>query len=379
MRVRRVRLRDFRNYVRLDLDLEPGIVVFHGPNGAGKTNLLEAVCLAAQGDSPRARTTGEMVRLGAGVGFVGVEFAGREGAVRVEIGLSDSGERRVRINGANKRRADLIGLAPVEQFSTRDIEVIRGEPGARRRLLDEEICAVSRPYYFSLGRYRRAIDQRNRLLKDLRNGQARADGLAPWDRAAARYGARVMLARRRFICALGPEAGRALERLSGGEGDFVIHYLPSIALPMGQRGCGFEEDEPEVVEEVTKAIEDLLRKRRAEDVASGMSLHGPHRDEVELMLDGRAVRTYGSQGQQRSCALAIRLGLSAVAQAMTGKVPVLLLDDVLSELDARRRQGVFDACEGAEQVLISCCDPEDIPAEVRRESQVLEVRDGKVC
>ncbi len=378
MYLQQLELRDFRNYGHLSAEFGRGRVVVHGPNGVGKTNLLEAICVAAGGTSPRARTTEELVRWGCEYGFVGGGFLGADNGARLEVGLARAGQRQIKINGAVKRRVDLIGVAPVVYFWADDIAVVKGEPSVRRRLVDTELSAVSRSYYFQLTRYRRAIEQRNRLLKEVRARRGRQEALAPWDRAAARYGAGVMLARSEFLGLLGPEAGRAHGMLTGGEQSFVMDYRPAVELPSEQTGATTEKERRGLVEELAKALAEMFVRERAADIAQGTTGHGPHREDVELLLGGRQVRAFGSQGEQRVCAVAIRMGLAAVVEQMTGERPVLLLDDVLSELDAHHRAGVFAACGQVDQVIITCCDAADIPAEVTESAQSYEVRDGRL-
>jgi DNA replication and repair protein RecF len=377
MYLRHLELRDFRNYGHVSAEFGRGHVVLHGPNGAGKTNLLEAICVAASGTSPRARTTEELVHWGCEYGFVGGGFVRAENGVQLEVGLAP-GQRQIKVNGAVKRRADLIGVAPVVYFCADDIGVVKGEPGVRRRLVDTELSAVSRSYYFQLTRYRRAIEQRNRVLKDLRARRGRQDALGPWDRAAARYGAGLILARREFLALLGPEVSQAHSTLTGGKQSFVMEYRPSVELRNEQtRGSG-GKDRPALVEELAKVLAEMFGRERGADIAQGATGRGPHREDVELLLGGQQVRAFGSQGEQRVCALAIRMGLATVVEQMTGERPVLLLDDVLSELDARHRAGVFAACGQVDQVIITCCDAEDIPAEAGEWAQSYEVRDGRL-
>jgi len=377
MYLARLEMRDFRNYRHLVLSLPAGVVVLHGPNGAGKTNLLEAIGVAATGESPRARTTEELVRSGGEYAFVRGDFVGSEGSARIEMGLATTGQRRIKIAGVVRRRVDLIGVAPVVLFWVEDIEMVRGEPSGRRRLLDRELSAVRRPYYDHLTRYRRAVEQRNRLLKSVREGRASAESLDPWDRAAARHGARVMLERSEFISSLAPEAERSHEVLAAGGRRLGVEYRPSVAMPDAQSVGADGKERAARVEEIVGNLTKALTEQRSVDIQYGTTVCGPHRDEVELTLDGRPIRVFGSQGEQRSCALAIRLGLAAVVRRMTGQAPLLLLDDVLSELDERHRRGVFEGC-ASEQVIVTCCDLEDIPAEVRRAGAVLEIQEGNV-
>ena len=226
MQLDHVDLIDFRNYERLSLDLPVGVVVVHGPNGAGKTSLLEAVCVAASGDSPRARTTEEMVRSGAEHAFVRGEFITGSRKTRLEIGLARAGQRQIKIEGVVRRRDDLIGLAPVVLFWAEDIEMVRGEPAGRRRLIDRELSLISSPYWHHLSRYRRALEQRNKLLKFIREGREREDALAPWDRALARHGARIIVERSAFIAALAPRVLAAHDVLTGAQQTLAISYCP---------------------------------------------------------------------------------------------------------------------------------------------------------
>lgn len=370
-------LRDFRNYQRLGVDLPPGVVVFHGPNGAGKTNLLESIAVAATGDSPRARVTQELVRTGCEVGFVRAEFTGTEDGARVEIGLAATGQRRVRIDGVVRRRADLIGLAPVVLFWVEDIEMVRGEPSGRRRLMDRELATVRRPYYHHLGRYRRALEQRNKLLRLVRERRQRAESLAPWEAALAEHGARVMAERERFIASLAPEAERAHAALTGGSRPLGMEYRPSIGMPEAQSASAEGKDADARVEEIAQRVSAVLADERRNDILYGRTQYGPHRDDIDLTLDGQPVRAFASQGEQRSCAVSIRMGLATVVEAITGKAPLLLLDDVLSELDEDRRRGVFAGCR-SEQVIVTCCDLADIPAEVKGRTAVLGIEAGAV-
>lgn len=378
MRIVHLDLREFRSYQRLSVDLPGGVVVVHGPNGSGKTNLLEGMCVAASGDSPRARTSEELVRIGAEHAFVRGEFIARGRGTRLEIGLARTGRRQVKIDGAVRRREDLIGLAPVVLFWAEDIEMVRGEASGRRRMVDRELSLMSRPYAHHLARYRRALEQRNKLLKFIREGREGSDALDPWDRALARHGARIVLERSEFIRVLAPEAQEAHGVLTGTGEALVIEYYPSVGLPEAQRLPLEEKGGSSEIEDIAETLLKALAEQRRGDIATGVTTSGPHRDDLQLLLGGRPVRVFGSQGEQRSCAVAIRMGLAAVARAMTGEPPLVLLDDVLSELDERHRRGVFAACAGSEQVIITCCDYEDIPAEVRASSSLFELMEGAV-
>jgi len=376
MYLRELALHDFRNYAALQLSLPGGVVAFAGPNGAGKTNLLEAIYVSSVGESPRAGALTELVRFGQAHAHARAHFAAGARETRLEVGLSQAGQRQIKVNGVAKRRGELSGLAPVIYFSADDIVVLKGEPSGRRRLLDVELSALSQSYYLQLGRYRRTLEQRNRLLKDLRAGRGRRDALDPWDRAAARYGAQVMAERGRFVSRLREAAALAHTGLTGGGQPFSVRYAPSFVAAEEHDPKAWEKGGEEFVELLGQRLEACLGARREEDIAAGMTTSGPHRDDLEVLLGRRPIRAFGSQGQQRAAALAVRLGLAGVAEQVTGERPVLLLDDVLSELDAHYRAGVFAACRGVEQALITACDAEDLPREARE--AVFEVRDGRI-
>ncbi|MBN1460139.1 MAG: DNA replication/repair protein RecF [Armatimonadetes bacterium] len=369
---------DFRNYESLSVDLPAGVVVLHGDNGAGKSSFLEAVCLTATGESPRTRMTGEMVRADCEHGFVRGHFGRSDHSAKVEVGLARSGQRQLKVDGVVRRRADLIGRVPVVLFWVEDIEMVRGEPSSRRRLINRELSAVSKAYDYHLRRYRRATEQRNRLLKLVRDKTAKAEALDPWDRAVARHGAQIMVERARFLAALAPQAQRAHTLVTEGRKDLRVAYCPSVGMSNGQTSLLDEKNAVTSVEDTTGALLRALQADRSRDLRYGVTNCGPHRDDIELLLDGNSVKAFGSQGEQRSCAVALRLASAAVLREMTGQTALLLLDDVLSELDERHRQGVFEACE-ADQVIVTCCDEQDIPTAARASGAVFSVAGGRIA
>ena len=186
-----------------------------------------------------------------------------------------------------------------------------------------------------------------------------------------------MLERSEFVSALAPEAERAHETLAEGKRHLGVEYRPSVAMPDAQSGGSDGKETAALVEQVAGNLTKVLTEQRSGDIRYGTTVCGPHRDDIELTLDGQPIRVFGSQGEQRSCALALRFGLAAVVGKLTGRAPLLLLDDVLSELDEPHRRGVFEGC-ASEQVIVTCCDLEDIPPEVRQAGGVLEIREGSV-
>ena len=373
MRLRSLTLDQFRSYAHCALTLDPGLTLVLGDNAQGKTNLLEAIYLLAVMRSPRAVSDGELIAWSAPappvarVAGVGV---GSEGDVEVEIAIAarratdgsvlrtKAGAplvgKRVRRNGIARLAGDVVGAMPAVLFTTLDIAIVTGSPGTRRRYLDFTVAQSDRAYARSLGRYDKAVAQRNALLKRIAQGQASLEELGPWDDAVVEEGGTIIAGRARVVAELAAIAPRYQTRLAAGRGERLeIAYAPALAR------AGFEG---ESVEAARAALRAALRTLRARESGAGTTLAGPHRDDVFFTLDGRAAGSYGSRAQQRSLALALRLAEADVLRRRRGEEPILLLDDVFSELDDRRREAVIEATQGAEQLLLTGTDPGHIPA-----------------
>lgn len=383
MHVSRLSLRDFRTYRALALDLPPGPVVLHGPNGAGKTNLLEGLVFACTGASFRAHGEEEVIRWDAewALARADIERPG-DSALRLDVAVGRPGGgrlvRQIKVNGARKpRRADLLGLAPVALFSVEDIEMVKGDAAVRRDFLNHEIAVDSRGYYWTLTRYGRALEQRNRLLKEIREGRGRPADLAPWEEQLGRHGAVLVLKRSDFFARLQPAATAALQELTGRRTELEVIYRPALGAARDSldaaRGAAFPS-----AEAVMETMRQEFAVRRDEESARGYTLTGPHRDDFTVLLGGREARVYGSQGEQRSAAIALRLGRYRLLTEARGDPPLLLLDDVLSELDSTRRDGLFRAAAGAAQVIITTVEPGSIPEPWRKQARRGRVSPGQV-
>ncbi|MCY3886635.1 MAG: DNA replication and repair protein RecF [Chloroflexi bacterium] len=375
MRLRSLTLDQFRSYAHCALTLEPGLTLVLGENAQGKTNLLEAIYLLAVMRSPRAVSDGELIAWSAPappVARVAGVGTGSEGAVEVEIAiaarLATDGSvlrtkagaplvgKRVRRNGIARLAGDVVGAMPAVLFTTLDIAIITGSPGTRRRYLDFTVAQSDRAYARALGRYDKAVAQRNALLKRIVQGQASLEEMGPWDDAVVEEGGTIIAGRARVVAELAAIAPRYQTRLAAGRGERLeIAYAPALAR------AAFEG---ESVEDARAALRAALRRLRPRERGAGTTLAGPHRDDVLFTLDGRAAGSYGSRAQQRSLALALRLAEADVLRTRRGEEPILLLDDVFSELDDRRREAVIEATQGAEQLLLTGTDPGHIPAGV---------------
>jgi DNA replication and repair protein RecF len=342
VRVTRAVLRDFRNYERGDFRPGAGLTVVCGPNGAGKTNLVEALYFGLTGRSSRTSNEREVVRLGTGVARVSVETLGEDGAHMLEVGFAPGEPKRLWIDGSRVERLSMAApRPPVSVFAPDRLDLVKGAPALRRAHLDQFTAAVWPARSETRAAYGRALAQRNALIARVRAGAASAELLDTWDAELARHGERLILHRRNAADLLSaPFAARASEL--GLPEQSVLRYRPRSRAA----------DAAELREE--------LRARRDDDVARGFSAHGPHRDEVELTHAGRALRAYGSQGQQRVGLLALLFAERDVL-VERGTPPLMLLDDVMSELDGERRERLAELVRSGGQAIICTTEPEHVP------------------
>ncbi len=343
-RLRRLWLRAFRNYGRADLAIGPGTTVFLGANGQGKSNLLEAIYVAATGRSHRTPQEAEMIRFGEAAARVRVLVTrrGREEEIETTLAVSDGRTTvQMRVNGAVTPRGSVLGRLPVVMAAPWDLEVVRGAAAGRRRLLDAALAQLSPSYYFALHRYHRVIAQRNAVLR-----QGRGVGLEPWDAQMVALGARIAGHRRRHAAHLAAPAAEWFGRL-GGTGTLGLLYRAAW--------------EGTTEEDITAGARAQMARHRADELRRGVTLTGPHRDDVDLLLDGRALRSFGSQGQWRTAMLAVRLAERAAMTAELEGPPVLLLDDALAEIDQGRQRRVLGLGDEG-QVLLTTTDlPPEAP------------------
>lgn len=382
MRVTRLELFDFRNYETLRFDPGPGLNILVGPNAQGKSNLLESLYALATTKSLRASRDAETVRFGADACRIVAEVAReKSGDVHLEMGIGAPGaagigvERKiVKINhGKPARIADLIGKLNVVLFSSIDLDIVRGDPEERRRFLNYEIAQVSPRYVLALAAYKRALEQRNRLLKDVRWGHADVASLDAWSAQIVEHGAKIIERRRAYLDKLSVHAAEVHHALSNGDETLVVEYGPSF--PLG---------EAVTAEEAATAFQAALAGVRRDEVQRGTTLLGPQRDDLCFRVGKDAesavdVKTFGSQGQQRTVALSLRLAERRLIEEMVGEPPVVLLDDVLSDLDEFRRAQIFALALSGGQTFLTTTDLNALPPEAVEKANVWRVRSGTVA
>ena len=331
MRIEKVRLVDFRNYT--EKEIQPaGTTVLVGANASGKTNLMEAIQLTVATTSFRSpRKWGEVVRRGADEGHVRISASGKSSSADIHLTVTQGGKRTYEIGGTKRSRlSDVVGLVPCIIFSPDDLWLIKGPAEGRRASIDDVGTQAWAAYGSARRDYARAVRQRNLLLKE----GGRSEELAPWTEQVVSLGARLLHLRTRLLTRMKEEAEPLYEAVSDGE-ELDIRYADKQGL--GQKswlgGVGHAEG--------AEAIRRTLEARRAEERARKATLGGPHRDDVEMSVDGKSSRSFASQGQQRTVALVWKLAALRVLEETTRRKPVLLLDDVMSELDEARRRALM--------------------------------------
>lgn len=363
MLLTRVEVQDVRSYAAASLDLTPGVTVLLGPNAQGKTNLLEALVRAATGSSHRVAGDAPLVRVGADIGVVRLQVRTDEGRRRtLELELGSARRTRTRVDGQDVRRAaDALGVLRVVLFAPEDLAVVRGEPDHRRRFLDDLLAQRRPSYAVARGEYERVLRQRNQLLRQARglHGQARQTALGTldtWTEQLVGHGAGLLAARIAVVHALAEGVDTTYRRIADRPERVTLTYRSSTGdNVVGTAALGVPDRDELAgrLRQAQQAVADDERNR-------GVTLVGPHRDDLELVIGGLPARTHASQGEAWSLALALRLATYDVL-ADVGDRPVVLLDDVFSELDSRRREQLAIACHDWEQVLVSAAVAADVP------------------
>lgn len=360
MRIVRLAMRNFRSYAAADVELGAGVTVVTGRNGAGKTNLLDALYFGCTGRSARTTNERELVRFGERVVRVEVTTEAEDGVHELSVGFQPGEPKRMSVDGARvERLLDAPGRPLMSVFLPDRLELVKGTPSLRRAHMDQLVAALWPARVTTRRAYAQALAQRNALLARIRAGAAAPASLAAWDRQLARHGIALMADRAAAVDAIAtPFAARA--------GELGLEQDPAIAYKPRSRADDAE----------TLAAE--LAERQAQDLERGFTGHGPHRDDLALTLAGRELRAYGSQGQQRLGLLALLLAEREAIAATREATPVMLLDDVMSELDRDRRARLVGLLRGRGQSVITTTDLEHIPGAGEPGVTHLAVADGAV-
>ncbi len=357
MYITEVSLQGFRNLAQLKIEPSQGINVIYGSNAQGKTNFLESLYFCAMGRSMRGKSDQQLIHFDAEESHIRMMVQRKNRYDRIDVHLKQNEKKGIAVNGLPVRKlGDLFGTLYAVIFSPEDLSLVKDGPGERRRFLDMELCQLSKVYYYDLQQYYRILKQRNNLLKEIQKKPDLSETLFVWDAQMAEYGERIISARKGFLLRLDEIAAEKLSRLTGGRDQLQTIYKPNCEEGM---------------------LAEKLRRNLDRDISFGATQSGPHKDDVIFSIDGREVKVYGSQGQQRTTALAARLAEIDLIREETGEEPVLLLDDVFSELDERRQKFLLESIGGL-QAFVTCTGIEDSVKKYIAKDNLFYVENGVI-
>ena len=348
MRLNKLYLRDFRNYAGLELELDPGVNLSVGDNAQGKTNLLEAIAYLGSGKSFRAQKTGEMIRFEQDFAEISGEIFSQDRQQQLRwVLFSGSRPRQIWRNGAKKKSAgEIVGVLPTVLFCPEDLMILKLGATQRRRFADQALCQLRPNYDAALTEYSRILEQKSRILKDHFENPALLDILPEFNARLCQVGALLISYRARFFDSLGKSAANFHRGFSGGAEEFSLEYKTVSTV----------KDPFAPVSQLTEDLKSHLESHYRAELESGQCLTGPHKDDFSVSLSGIDLKSYGSQGQTRTAAISLKLAQRELMAREFGEEPVLLLDDVLSELDPGRQDFVLNQIVSG-QVFITCCEP----------------------
>ena len=357
MYISTLKLEQFRNYDGLELSFSRGTNLFYGDNAQGKTNILEAIYFCGTTRSHRTSRDRELIRFDADEAHLRMEMTKKDIDYRIDMHLKKARAKGIAINGIAIRKAqELIGLGHFVFFSPEDLGIIKNGPSERRRFLDMELCQLDQIYVSSLADYNKVLLQRNKLLKDLSFRPQDIDTLDIWDEQLVRYGSSLIRSREKFVEKLSEIILPIHEKLSGGREKIFVGYEKNVSADEFAR---------------------TLAAGRDKDLYLKSTETGPHRDDLSFTVNGIDIRHFGSQGQQRSAALSLKLAEIELVNEATGDIPILLLDDVLSELDTNRQHYLLDSI-GEIQTFITCTGLEEYENSPVQIDRIFHVDNGSV-
>lgn len=357
MIIKSIELADYRNYDSLVMEFDRGTNILCGDNAQGKTNILEAIFVSATTKSHRGAKDREIVRFEKEEGHIRTYLEKDGVETRIDMHLRKSGSKGIAIDGQKiKKAAELMGLCNVVFFSPEDLGIIKNGPAERRRFVDMELCQLDSFYLYNLNHYNKIINQRNKLLKDMYMNPDLKDTLGIWDMQLVSFGSKIMERRTLFVKQLNEIIYGIHRKLSGDREELYIRYEPDVEMGM---------------------FEEKLRFAQDRDIRSKMTSVGPHRDDFSFLVGDVDIRKFGSQGQQRTAALSLKLAEIELVKKITGDNPILLLDDVLSELDSNRQNYLLNSI-GDIQTIVTCTGLEEFVNHRFEINRVYKVEEGNV-
>lgn len=357
MKIKQLEVSEFRNYETLSVKFDEKVNILYGDNAQGKTNVLEAIYLCGTTKSHKGSKDKEMIRISKEEAHIRMMIEKAEIPHRIDMHLKKNKAKGAAIDGVPiKRSSDLFGLLHIVFFSPEDLSMLKNGPGERRRFLDLELCQLDKMYLYYLGNYNRALNQRNNLLKQIGFKKELADTIGVWDAQLAEYGTALMRAREQFIDELNELLPKTNAKLSGGKEELYVKYEPNVS---------------------EKEFEIKLKRNLERDLVLKSTSCGPHRDDISFYVEDNDLKLYGSQGQQRTAALSLKLAEIELVREKIKENPILLLDDVLSELDRNRQTYLLESITDL-QTIITCTGLEEFIGDRKKYHKIFHVVNGMI-
>ena len=359
MFIKRLQMLNYRNYNALDIELCPNVNVFMGDNAQGKTNILEAIYYCAFAKSHRTSKDKELINWNGEHAFISVDVGRERLDKRIDISILKDGKKSIRINKIKiKKIGELFGNFNVVMFSPEDLRIIKDSPGVRRKFIDMELCQLNPKYYYNLVQYNKVLNERNILL---RNRNTSSEMLEIYDMQLVEFGYNIIRDRIKYIESLNKYAEKIHSDITSGKEKINFKYISTI----------------KDLENIKENFYTLLEKNRSKDCDRGITSIGPHRDDFFVYINDIDTKSYGSQGQQRTAVLTMKFSSLEIIKELTGEFPVLLLDDVLSELDFNRKKYILSTI-GQIQTVITCTGIEDLYEYLDEKAKVFKVKNGEI-
>ena len=359
MFIKRLQMLNYRNYNVLDISLGPHVNVFMGDNAQGKTNILEGIYYCAFARSHRTSKDRELINWNSDNALLSVTVGRERLDKRIDISILKDGKKAIQINKIKiKKIGELFGNFNVVMFSPEDLKIIKDSPGVRRKFIDMELCQLNPKYYYNLVQYNKVLNERNSIL---RNRNINKDILDVYDMQLVEFRYNIIIDRLEYIVKLNKYSAKIHSDITSGKERIEFKYISTI----------------KDLENIRENFYSLLEKNRVRDCERGITSVGPHRDDFNVLINDIDTKSYGSQGQQRTAVLTIKFSSLKIIKELTGEYPVLLLDDVLSELDFSRKRYVLSTI-GDIQTIITCTGIEDLYEYLDDKSKVFKVKDGEI-
>ncbi len=357
MYIRSLELNDYRNYDKVSIKFDKGINILYGNNAQGKTNILEAIYLCSTTKSHRGNKDKEVIRFGCKESHIRALFNKNEVDYQIDIHLRNEKSKGIAINGVKlKKAAELLGLANIIIFSPEDLSIIKNGPSDRRRFVDAELCQLDKVYLYNLTNYNKIVNQRNNLLKDILIHPELRDTLDVWDMQLVNIGNKIIERRKLFVDQLNEIISDIHNNISGGKEELEIIYDPNVNI---------------------EEYEEKLKKHREKDIRYKLTSVGPHRDDFIFLINEIDTKKYGSQGQQRTAALSLKLAEIRLVEKIAGSTPILLLDDVLSELDGGRQNYLLNSIKNI-QTIVTCTGLDEFINSRIEINKIFKITEGTV-